>query len=157
MNYTEAGLNVKTEMTTRAVPVYFLHCLCKKSDTKTIGKETALRIWDIEPERLCRKHLLGEHRELHALWAVLTEGKKGYSRHPETIRWMGKMRALYARHEQLVTEMLRRGYSHSSPLDIKGIPRELKGHGDVQDSFLNTYEEQLLMLRAKGCQCKTDL
>ena len=27
-----------------------------------------MRIWDIEPERLCRKHLLAEHAELHGLW-----------------------------------------------------------------------------------------
>jgi hypothetical protein len=25
-----------------------------------------MRIWDIEPRKLCRNHLLGEHRELHA-------------------------------------------------------------------------------------------
>jgi hypothetical protein len=43
-----------------------------------------MRIWDISPKRLCRNHLLGEHRELHAVWSVLTKGKKGYARHPET-------------------------------------------------------------------------
>jgi hypothetical protein len=46
-----------------------------------------MRIWDIPPRALCRQHLLGEHRELHAVWAVLTQGKSGYSRHPETLRW----------------------------------------------------------------------
>lgn len=35
-----------------------------------------MRIWDLSPKRLCRNHLLGEHRELHAIWAG---GKKGYS------------------------------------------------------------------------------
>ena len=36
-----------------------------------------MRIWDIAAHKLCRNHLLGEHRELHAIWSILTTGKKG--------------------------------------------------------------------------------
>jgi len=43
-----------------------------------------MRIWDIPPDKLCRNHLLGEHNELHAMWNILTQGKKGYANHPET-------------------------------------------------------------------------
>jgi hypothetical protein len=111
-----------------------------------------MRIWDIEPERLCRKHLLAEHRELHALWVVLTEGKKGYSKHPETLRWRGKLAALSDRHERLVEEMLKRGYRHHSPLLA---PKDKDSN--TQDVFINTYEEQLSILRAKGCGCNTEL
>ncbi len=32
-----------------------------------------MRIWDIPPKLLCRNHLLGEHRELHAIWSILTQ------------------------------------------------------------------------------------
>jgi len=73
-----------------------------------------MRIWDVRPHRLCRKHLLAEHRELHGLWNILTVHglKGGYSRHPETLRWIGKTLALYVRHELLVREFARRGYSH---------------------------------------------
>jgi hypothetical protein len=45
-----------------------------------------MRVWDIEAELLCNSHLLGEHREIHAIWAILIENKKGYSHHPETLR-----------------------------------------------------------------------
>lgn len=50
-----------------------------------------MRVWDIEPRFLCRQHLLAEHRELHGLWNILTKhgGTGGYSRHPETLRWVG--------------------------------------------------------------------
>ena len=65
----------------------------------------------LEPQRLCRQHLLGEHRELHALWVILTQGKTGFAKHPETRRWRGKFQALYRRHERLVAEMGRRGLS----------------------------------------------
>jgi hypothetical protein len=70
-----------------------------------------LRIWDLSPKKLCRQHLLGEHRELHAIWSILTKNKKGYSKHPEVLRWKGKLKALYLRYERLVTEMGERGYS----------------------------------------------
>jgi len=69
-----------------------------------------MRIWDIAPERLCKNHLLGEHRELHAIWSILINDKKGYSKHPETLRWKGKQKALYLRHQALVAEMQKRKY-----------------------------------------------
>ena len=67
-----------------------------------------MRIWDISPKKLCRNHLLGEHRELHAIWSILTKNKKGYARHPETLRWKGKLAALYSRHKMLVEELKNR-------------------------------------------------
>jgi len=36
-----------------------------------------MRIWDIPPKRLCRSHLLGEHRELHAIWSRARERQEG--------------------------------------------------------------------------------
>ena len=107
-----------------------------------------MRVWDLPPEILCRTHLLGEHRELHAVWTVLTEGKRGYSRHPETKRWMGKLSALFQRHEALVQEMRGRGYSHHSPLD----PSLATGSA-TQDVFIDPPARQLELLRAKGCGC----
>jgi hypothetical protein len=76
-----------------------------------------VRIWDVDPALLCDRHLLGEHRELHAIWSILTTGKRGYRDHPETVRWRGRLAALYARHEAQVTEMGGRGFRHGSPLD----------------------------------------
>ena len=109
-----------------------------------------LRIWDLEPAKLCRKHLLGEHRELHALWSILANNKNGYSKHPETLRWKGKMQALYLRHEILVVEMQKRGYRHLSPLD-----QTLATGKAFQDEFVHQLPEQKGILKKKGCQCKT--
>jgi hypothetical protein len=75
-----------------------------------------MRIWDIHPGYLARQQLLGEHRELHGLFNILTLGKKGYSSHPETLRWVGCVDALVQRHDLLVSEMILRGYKHHSPL-----------------------------------------
>ncbi len=110
-----------------------------------------MRIWDIEPERLCRQHLLGEHRELHALWVILTEGKPGYARHPETARWRGKLKALYQRHEHLVAEMGRRGYRHKTPLSAAqatGLAQQYE--------YKDSPEEQVRILRTKVCGCRVE-
>jgi len=108
-----------------------------------------LRIWDLSPARLCRQHLLGEHRELHALWVILTRDKKGFARHPETVRWRGKLKALYQRHEALVAEMARRGYRHQTPLPAG----EAVGLAE-QKEYKDTPAEQVRILRDKGCGCR---
>lgn len=112
-----------------------------------------MRVWDIHPKHLCRKHLLAEHRELHGLWNILTKhgGKGGYSHHPETKRWVGKKKALYNRHEALVQEFLRRGYQHHSPLD----KRLASGNGS-QQVFIDTIARQKILLRDKPCECFRD-
>jgi len=110
-----------------------------------------MRIWDIAPKCLCRKHLLGEHRELHAIWVILSWNKKGYSRHPETLRWKGKLKALYARHEALVKELVRRGYKHLSPLDKKLAKGSTK-----QNVFIHSPRQQRKILKNKPCQCPLD-
>jgi hypothetical protein len=107
-----------------------------------------MRVWDIHPEKLCRQHLLGEHRELHGIWSILTRGKKGYANHPETLRWKGRLKALYKRHDGLVREMTSRGYKHHSPL------REDYAIGDAaQCEYVDSYDEQIRILQQKGCDC----
>jgi hypothetical protein len=108
-----------------------------------------MRIWDISPEKLCRSHLLGEHRELHAVWSILTKGKKGYRNHPETLRWEGKLKALYLRHEALVMEMEKRGYRHRSPLD-----QNLALGSAVQNDFVDSHEEQVHLLKKRCSECR---
>lgn len=107
-----------------------------------------MRIWDVAPRLLCRKHLTGEHRELHGLWNILSQDKHGYAHHPETRRWRGKLAALYARHEALAAEMVRRGYIHASPLD----PALAVGAA-AQEQFVDPPREQLRLLGAKPCPC----
>jgi len=108
-----------------------------------------VRIWDISPKRLCRNHLLGEHRELHAIWVILTEGKRGYAHHPETLRWRGKLKALYVRHKKLVEEMRRREYNHNSPLNAR-----LATGAGFQYEHIDSYKEQLRIIKRKKCACR---
>lgn len=70
------------------------------------------RLWMTDPTAMCRKHLLAEHHECHVFLGKLRKGHRldGY-----IASNLFSLYDLHARHERLVLEMLRRGYSHSSP------------------------------------------
>lgn len=69
--------------------------------------------------------------------------------HPETLRWKGKLKAMYSRHEELVNEMNRRGFVHKSPLD------KSKATGkSIQDVFVDNPDVQIHILKNKHCNCK---
>jgi len=108
-----------------------------------------MRVWDISPDKLCKNHLLGEHREIHAIWSILINNKKGYSSHPETLRWKGKLKALYNRHEKIVQEMQNRGYVHKTPLN-----KYYATGKDIQNILIDPIEKQIKILRNKKCKCK---
>jgi pyrimidine dimer DNA glycosylase len=107
-----------------------------------------MRVWDIPVRDLCDRHLLGEHAELHAVWNIITGGKKGYSAHPETLRWQGRLRALYSRHEEEAGEMKKRGFRHGSILQ-----KALATGRRQQTKLVDTIEEQRRILKGKGCGC----
>lgn len=81
-----------------------------------------MRSWHpIPPFCLDKARLLGEHREIHCIFTVLTQNKTGYSRHPETLRWRNHLPALAERHRLIVKEMVRRGWAgHKSSMDVNG-------------------------------------
>jgi hypothetical protein len=62
---------------------------------------------------MCRKHLLGEHVEIHMLAGTLTKGNsiKGF-----LDKGLLMPQAMQSRHQALVEEMNKRGYTHKSPL-----------------------------------------
>jgi hypothetical protein len=78
-----------------------------------------MRIWDLDPGYLNRQSLLGEHRELHGIVSIIANNKQGYSRHPETLRWVGHGWALSQRHRILAAEMALRGYKDHTPVRLR--------------------------------------
>jgi len=71
------------------------------------------RMWNLPPKKLCRNHLLGEHKELHQAVGSINAGKslKGHIE-----RGQIEIHNIVKRHDALVKEMLKRGYKHESPL-----------------------------------------
>ncbi len=74
-----------------------------------------MRMWMVDPKIMCRKHLLGEHVELHMIVGHMKKRRsiKGFIRH-NCIEPL----AIAQRHEELVKEMVIRGYDHKSVLDV---------------------------------------
>ncbi|MCW9023558.1 MAG: DUF1722 domain-containing protein [Gammaproteobacteria bacterium] len=102
-----------------------------------------MRIWDLNPGYLNRQSLLGEHRELHGLVSIIKYNKKGYSKHPETLRWVGLGWALKQRHKLLVAEMNLRGYTDRSPVLLRSKP------GTWPEIFLDEPDKQIIILKKK--------
>ncbi|MDF0644705.1 MAG: pyrimidine dimer DNA glycosylase/endonuclease V [Nitrospira sp.] len=107
-----------------------------------------MHIWVISPKKLCRNQLLGEHQELHAIWSVLLQRKKGNAHHPETLRWKGKLKALDGRHEALINEMAVSGLSASESVGKEGSDRQSHAQGVVDPP-----RQQVSMVKNKHCHC----
>lgn len=84
-----------------------------------------MRMWMVNPKTLCRKHLLGEHGEIHKhrhnfVKGHSIEGRRGQI---DPVN-MG------TRHDELAEEMVRRGFNHNSPYEQPDLSAyDLTGHG----------------------------
>ena len=99
----------------------------------------------VDPSVMCRQHLLGEHFETHMFVGSLNKGidLTGYILNGEFDVWF-----LEQRHDELVKEMLKRGYKHNSPLPaLMGSSNNY--HQGYIDSDLN-----LSMLSEKCLECR---
>lgn len=102
-----------------------------------------MRIWDINPGYLNDKSLLGEHRELHGIVSILLNNKQGYSKHPETLRWQGRLFALQCRHSLLKSEMSLRDFDEKSPVIVPKVGTKWP------DIFVNSPGAQYKLLEKK--------
>ena len=101
-----------------------------------------MRMWNVNPELMCRKHLLGEHVEMHMFLGTLHHGKSldGYIR-----KGLVEVHNIKLRHDELVREMVRRGHQHNSPMEDSILLQKM-GSVDVKRS----YEE----LRSRCTECR---
>ena len=72
-----------------------------------------MRQWNVNPEYLCTQHLLGEHLEQHMFMGCV---KKGTSLKGYIDKGLVEIHNIPKRHDELATEMIKRGYNHKSPL-----------------------------------------
>lgn len=106
-----------------------------------------MRMWLIEPKLMCKKHLLGEHGELHKFL------HNWIKQHSITGRIAGNAMeplSYKARHDALADEMLARGMNHKSPLeqpDFSYLPVEQREYK------VNVRANELLIMeRCKECK-----
>lgn len=70
-------------------------------------------MWKVDPKKMCRKHLLGEHVEMHMFVGTIIKGKSisGYVK-----KNLVEVHNIKKRHIELSEEMVRRGFNHKSEL-----------------------------------------
>lgn len=93
-----------------------------------------MRDWGINPRLLCRKHLLGNHVELHMCIGSMKRhhNLSGY------FNGLIDINNIINRHEDLVKEMKRRGYEHKS--NINSIDFQ-----ELLDYYNERYSSSLLV------------
>lgn len=110
-------------------------------------------MWKVNPRYLCRKHLLGEHLEMHMFLGVIRTGNslRGYIKNG-----LVEIHNIIKRHNELKAEMIRRGYNHKSNIpksaekllwiegkvDIKGNEIELKRRCKNWGNYETTYRNK---------------
>ena len=78
----------------------------------------------IDPKLLCRKHLLGEHGEIHKHRHNFVKHHR-IDKRIEPVVQIEPM-SMQVRHDELSKEMVRRGFNHQSPFeqpDISYLPK----------------------------------
>lgn len=72
-----------------------------------------MRMWNLETNKMCDRHLLGEHVETHMMVGCLNKGKsvQGYIN-----KGLIEIHNVKNRHEELAREMKSRGFTHKSKL-----------------------------------------
>jgi hypothetical protein len=86
-----------------------------------------MRVWgSTDPRLLCRKHLLGEHQEVHALISTIIN-RKGWIHHPECKRFDSELLfpQLLLRHELIRCAMAQRFGAHHITEHATPIAQEL--------------------------------
>lgn len=73
-----------------------------------------MRMWMVDPVRMCDQHLLGEHVEIHMLAGNLAR-RRSISGYME--KGLLEPASMQQRHDDLVAEMSARGFRHASPLE----------------------------------------
>jgi len=106
-----------------------------------------MRMWGINPELLCKKHLLGEHGEIHKHRHNFVKQHSIAKRISPVVQIAPEQ--MQKRHNELAHEMLKRGYNHKSPYeqpDLSHLKNEERyAEIDINVSILD------LVLRCDEC------
>jgi len=101
-----------------------------------------MRMWNTDVTKMCNKHLLGEHLEMHMFLGCL---KKGTSITGYIDKGLVEVHNIPKRHEELVVEMKKRGMNHNSDVPLC---LELEEVGCV-----NVEENEIELMRRCG-ECR---
>lgn len=106
-----------------------------------------MRMWMIDTKILCRKHLLGEHSEIHKHRHNFV---KQHSIKKRIEMGQIEPQSMFTRHNALVVEMILRGYNHQSPYDMP----DLSYLSSRERYFVVDKDQALTDLISRCAECK---
>jgi len=110
-----------------------------------------MRMWMLPPEQMCKKHLLGEHAETHMFLGCLLKAKRlgGFFE-----KKLLEPKSLFARHNELATEMTKRGYNHKSLMNPDEVEQALSAvpAGQRSSRVDPKQSQQDLSARCEDCR-----
>jgi hypothetical protein len=107
-------------------------------------------MWMIDPKYLCRKHLLGEHGEIHKHRHNFVKNHRISGRIFPVVTI--EPISMEKRHDKLAKEMLKRGYNHQSPYYQPDLTLYKKEEIDVKVNLEESKKE--LQKRCSECRKK---
>ena len=105
----------------------------------------------LNPQIMCRQHLIAEHLECSAMCLGILKRKckiDGFIKSNAI-----EILSAKERHDELVEEMLRRGYNHNSP--FIGIPDDLLLYYSEEAKFRVNRKESLKLLLGRCETCRS--
>lgn len=111
-----------------------------------------MRMWMLNPKLPCKKHLCGEHFEIHLHRHNFVKQHSIKGRLYPVVQI--EPESMKARHDALALEMVRRGYKHNSPYEMPDLshlaPNERYARVDLETS----YED--LISRCEECRQRAE-
>jgi len=100
-------------------------------------------MWNVDVRKMCDKHLLGEHVEMHMFVGCLNKNKSinGYLE-----KGLVEVHNIKKRHDEISKEMLKRKINHKSPLNFN-----LKNNKKI-GKVNKKQNEKELRKRCKNCK-----
>lgn len=99
-----------------------------------------MRMWGAAPRRMCDKHILGEHLEMHMFHTALSRKQTVTGYITKNLLAPSEVKE---RHDMLAAEMLRRNMNHKSPMDTQPDISYLPYHLRVAELYEHVSEEEL--------------
>jgi hypothetical protein len=109
-------------------------------------------MWMVDPAKMCPKHLMGEHVELHMLIGTLQKDKSvnGFLK-----KGLIEPASIYKRHDVLAKEMVLREFAHESPLpkiSLQSIRMKIRYNGGDYDTKVDVKKAEA-DLRKRCVRC----
>jgi len=107
-----------------------------------------MRMWMVPVNKMCNKHLLGEHVEIHMFVGSI---KKNISIEGYIKNDLLEPKSIYTRHNAIAKEMEKRGFHHKSPLPKVSLhAKTIKPHINYKINIKKSYSD--LLMRCANCR-----